>query len=155
MVSREESVGRSQVPSPMLSPYIAESLRRSALEAEQAKALAKVVHELVPHSLCGQTTAEKAMWLRRMRRDREKTYRNAARRRARLQEAAVVERVSRSEIIARDNRVCYLCGKACEPAEIHLDHVVPLSKGGVHSPGNVRVACASCNIRKGADLLPS
>lgn len=61
-----------------------------------------------------------------------------------------VEEISRAYIIARDKSRCHLCGKKCKPTEIHLDHLVPLARGGDHSAANVRVACASCNMEKGA-----
>jgi hypothetical protein len=32
----------------------------------------------------------------------------------------------------------------------HADHVVPLSRGGDHSPENVVICCAKCNLHKGA-----
>ena len=67
--------------------------------------------------------------------------------------ASGAEPVVRSEIIRRDDSTCYLCGKHCKPGDIHLDHVIPLSKGGRHHPGNIRVACAYCNLSKGAKLL--
>lgn len=41
---------------------------------------------------------------------------------------------------------CWICGG---PAE-HIDHVKPLSKGGMHVLANLRPACATCNTRKGA-----
>lgn len=60
------------------------------------------------------------------------------------------EYVLRSDIIERDGSVCYLCGKDCTPKELHLDHVIPLSRGGSHSPDNLKVSCALCNLSKGA-----
>ena len=33
---------------------------------------------------------------------------------------------------------------------VSLDHVVPLSRGGSHTLGNVRCAHLICNIRKGS-----
>lgn len=32
-----------------------------------------------------------------------------------------------------------------------LDHIKPISKGGLHSESNVRICCLACNIRKGAN----
>lgn len=50
--------------------------------------------------------------------------------------------------------VCYLCGeKDLTRAQMHLDHVVPLSRGGSHTPDNVAWACAPCNLSKGAKPL--
>lgn len=63
------------------------------------------------------------------------------------------ERVSRAFIIERDGSMCHICGKKCEPEEIHLDHVVALAKGGTHEPENIKVSCARCNLSKGARLL--
>lgn len=55
-----------------------------------------------------------------------------------------VVRASRSD--------CYLCGRLLD-GDIHLDHVVPLSRGGVHSSANLRPTHATCNLRKGDKLL--
>ncbi len=35
----------------------------------------------------------------------------------------------------------------------HMDHVIPLSRGGRHAIGNVVPACSSCNFSKNARLL--
>jgi 5-methylcytosine-specific restriction endonuclease McrA len=32
----------------------------------------------------------------------------------------------------------------------HLDHRIPLARGGAHAPSNVCWSCPSCNLRKGA-----
>lgn len=32
----------------------------------------------------------------------------------------------------------------------HLDHIMPLAKGGAHEPRNVQLLCATCNVRKNA-----
>lgn len=39
---------------------------------------------------------------------------------------------------------CFYCGATAK----HLDHVVPISRGGSHSIGNLVPACASCNLLK-------
>ena len=44
---------------------------------------------------------------------------------------------------------CVYCGS---PAE-HLDHVIPIARGGKHSIGNLAPACAFCNMSKGAKLV--
>lgn len=61
------------------------------------------------------------------------------------------ERVSRAYIIDRDGSRCHACGKKCKPEEIHLDHLVPLARGGTHAPENIRVACARCNLSRRAE----
>lgn len=47
---------------------------------------------------------------------------------------------------------CYLCGHLIPKGRRHLDHIVPLSKGGAHVASNLACACRSCNARKGAKL---
>lgn len=54
-------------------------------------------------------------------------------------------------LLNRYNRCCAWCGVPLE--EWHLDHVIPLSRGGVHSIGNLVPSCPPCNQRKQA-LLP-
>lgn len=49
--------------------------------------------------------------------------------------------------------VCYYCHKKIPPAELTMDHVVALVRGGKTSRGNVVAACRDCNSRK-KYLLP-
>jgi len=56
----------------------------------------------------------------------------------------------------RRTRKCPLCsvgltGKLNLPNSKHLDHIVPLNQGGTHTHGNVRIICASCNLRRPKD----
>ena len=50
-------------------------------------------------------------------------------------------------------RKCYLKLEGCTGEYKHLDHVIPLSRGGLHALPNLRPACQSCNLRKGNKLL--
>lgn len=46
---------------------------------------------------------------------------------------------------------CYYC--KCEVGDkYHVDHVVPLARGGSNGPENLVIACATCNTSKGAKL---
>jgi 5-methylcytosine-specific restriction endonuclease McrA len=45
---------------------------------------------------------------------------------------------------------CYLCGAETAKDDRHVDHKVPLSKGGLHVSDNLAIACVSCNLKKGA-----
>lgn len=75
----------------------------------------------------------------------------SARRRARLREAAV-ERVDLTAVWERDEGVCGICGEPADSLDWHLDHVIPIARGGEHSMANVQVAHPICNRRKGARL---
>lgn len=50
-------------------------------------------------------------------------------------------------------RRCVYCATALDFETATLDHVYPLSQGGVHHPANVVLACTRCNQLK-SDLLP-
>lgn len=75
------------------------------------------------------------------------------RRNARKRNAPRIEKIDRQAIIERDKWTCYLCMQICTPKNVTLDHVVPLFRGGSHVADNLRVACRSCNCRKGTRLL--
>lgn len=69
-------------------------------------------------------------------------------RRARMLEAGGSFTASDIESIrkAQGNR-CYLCGKSLKRS-YHIDHFIPLAKGGTNDPGNLRLACPHCNLTK-------
>jgi 5-methylcytosine-specific restriction endonuclease McrA len=46
---------------------------------------------------------------------------------------------------------CYYCGKKVGKT-YHVDHVIPLSRGGSNSPENIVIACPHCNCAKNARL---
>lgn len=46
---------------------------------------------------------------------------------------------------------CYWCGQPCK-AEYHIDHIVPLSKGGSNTADNICIACPPCNLSKGGQM---
>jgi 5-methylcytosine-specific restriction endonuclease McrA len=48
---------------------------------------------------------------------------------------------------------CYYCRRAFTPAELTMDHIVPLVRGGKSKKGNVVTACKACNNQK-KYLLP-
>ena len=48
---------------------------------------------------------------------------------------------------------CHYCGQCVPLAQRTSDHVIPLSRGGKHTPGNVVRACRQCNSRKNARTL--
>jgi len=77
----------------------------------------------------------------------EKVNDGARRRRARMA-GAVTEIFARQEVWLRDRGRCHICGVRCDNKHWHLDHLVPLSKGGPHTRANVAVACPDCNRRR-------
>lgn len=46
---------------------------------------------------------------------------------------------------------CYYCGEKVSN-DFHIDHVIPLSRGGTDSPDNLVITCPTCNLRKSSKL---
>ena len=83
----------------------------------------------------------------------------------RLKPEQKVDNISLNKLFKRDNGVCYLCGGKCDwndwrlsasgyryPGENYptIEHVIPVSFGGLNSWENVRLAHWKCNMVKGA-----
>ena len=49
--------------------------------------------------------------------------------------------------------ICHYCGGMFPPDQLTMDHLVPVTRGGKSTPGNVVPACRDCNSRK-KYLLP-
>ena len=55
----------------------------------------------------------------------------------------------RRQIAERDNYTCQICGKYMpDGVGLHIDHIVPVSKGGKTVPSNLQVLCSKCNGSK-------
>jgi len=52
------------------------------------------------------------------------------------------------------NPRCYLCGIQLAWEKTTVDHLIPTSLGGTHSPENLRLSCIKCNRIKGAKISP-
>jgi 5-methylcytosine-specific restriction endonuclease McrA len=44
--------------------------------------------------------------------------------------------------------ICHYCGKKFPQDQLTLDHIVPVSRGGRSTRGNLVVACLDCNQKK-------
>lgn len=56
-------------------------------------------------------------------------------------------RLTKREVLRRDNYTCQYCGKSAP--NLTIDHVVPRHLGGLHVWENLVAACPACNHRKG------
>lgn len=55
----------------------------------------------------------------------------------------------RYDILKRDEFKCQLCGYSQEDGvKLHVDHIVPVAKGGRTKKNNLRTLCEACNIGK-------
>ncbi len=88
------------------------------------------------------------------RRNPDYGARSAARRRFRKKSLGVFYLTDKDlrRLRIRQGHLCYLCGRTL-PADAHMEHIIPLSRGGRHSIGNIMFACPACNHKKGTKLL--
>lgn len=76
-----------------------------------------------------------------------------AKRKALERGARVAESINPDFILERDKYRCYICGiktpkklrGTYEDNAPEVDHIIPLSKGGLHVESNLRCACRKCN----------
>lgn len=55
----------------------------------------------------------------------------------------------RYDIMKRDGFRCVLCGRGAEDGvKLHVDHIIPVSKGGKTVRSNLRTLCEDCNVGK-------
>jgi 5-methylcytosine-specific restriction endonuclease McrA len=60
-------------------------------------------------------------------------------------------KLTRREILIRDRHTCQYCGHRGN--DLTIDHVIPRSRGGLHTWDNVVAACRPCNHRKGGKSI--
>lgn len=68
------------------------------------------------------------------------------------------ESITLKSVITKYNGICQICGKPVDLSDIEnghirknyptVDHIIPLSKGGEHTWGNIQLAHMACNAGK-------
>ena len=56
------------------------------------------------------------------------------------------------QILEERDTYCKYCNLHIKIYGYHIDHIIPLSKGGLHDINNLQLICASCNHKKGNKL---
>lgn len=115
---------------------------------------------------CSKTCKQKAKKLRFKEKNPElvKLYRARTRnlnhyyKRAKKYGCVYIPGITRKKVVERDNNICQICGKNCDPNDKRwgsfgpdyptLDHIIPLSKKGPHTWDNVQCVCGLCNSEK-------
>lgn len=82
-----------------------------------------------------------------MKANPEKARAYKQRRRARKM-AVPNEPIDPQRVYFRDHGLCGICGLKVQADDWHLDHIIPLSKGGPHVYDNVQVSHPFCNMSK-------
>ena len=56
---------------------------------------------------------------------------------------------TRINVLERDDYTCQMCGATVEDGvKLHIDHIIPVSKGGTNDTDNLQVLCHKCNLAK-------
>ena len=56
----------------------------------------------------------------------------------------------RRVIYERDGGICMKCGQPVTRENFHVDHIIPISKGGDEwDLSNLELSCPQCNLKKG------
>jgi hypothetical protein len=77
--------------------------------------------------------------------DKQQRYRMSAQ-----YERSLMTPSMRADILRRDGYRCIKCGATAQQgAELHIDHIRPVSMGGATTPENLQTLCAPCNTGKG------
>jgi 5-methylcytosine-specific restriction enzyme A len=60
----------------------------------------------------------------------------------------------RKYVFERDLHHCQSCGKTATEANLNVDHIIPLARGGKNDLSNLQTLCSTCNQRKRDRLDP-
>lgn len=55
----------------------------------------------------------------------------------------------KKQVLKRDARRCRKCGST---RILHVDHIVPVSRGGDNGLRNLQILCSTCNLEKGSKV---
>lgn len=58
------------------------------------------------------------------------------------------------DLYEQQNGICALCSEPIYISQVHVDHRIPIVRGGGNEYGNLQLAHPSCNQRKGDKVKP-
>ena len=62
-----------------------------------------------------------------------------------------IPRKLRHQVFQRDNYRCRECGATNKQTRLHVDHIIPVAKGGTNDLDNLQTLCEKCNRAKYTD----
>lgn len=66
-----------------------------------------------------------------------------------------IGRLMIERLLKRQGHLCGICSAwLFEGDPWHVDHIIPVARGGRHREDNLQVTHAKCNLAKGAKLRP-
>lgn len=147
----------------------AEQVRKRKEEAEIARLIKPVNAKTPGYYTC--VICKKTEWVEqhsqkkycssKCRRKSEKARIQKKNRRHRMRSRAISQCISLDELMRKSRMRCKYCNTLCvkpegynQPNEGTIDHIMPLSKGGLHLWNNVQLLCRRCNTIKKDKILP-
>lgn len=114
---------------------------------------------------CGKVIRNGTKYCEECGRRRIRSYERTqeTKRRTRLKAKGFDKSITLEKLYERDKGVCYICHKTCDWGDFQkingafvvggsyptVEHLIPLCKDGTHTWDNVKLACHSCNSKKG------
>ena len=164
-ISALRRIAKNNKSKPIVDTYVLSEIRaikkiaRTARVSKSCKHCGEIVyskHVSVHPNCCKEYANIKKEQYRQT--DSYKRNKKAAKskRKALERGAGVAELINPDFILERDNYRCYICGiktpkklrGTYEDNAPEVDHIIPLSKGGLHVESNLRCACRKCNALK-------
>jgi 5-methylcytosine-specific restriction endonuclease McrA len=135
----------------------AESRRETDQRSSHYRQIERLLRRLLERQCAGTKDSHSAL-LYRARYRNDPTFRAAEITRRQLRDYTfTVDDGTLTAVVVRmlfaDAVQCPYCGRDMNPRQKTLDHIVPRSRGGMHSLSNAVVCCLSCNSTK-HDRLP-
>lgn len=126
---RSISVNQVEYPSFMLCPSYTSPQGRSRYNDRRMFSYEDILH-LRQSVVCQQ--------------EQEKEYRESVRYQRKTMTSSL-----RYDIMKRDGFRCCICGRSAnDGVQLHVDHIIPVSKGGKTVRENLRTLCQDCNLGK-------
>lgn len=149
------------------SPAMLENHKRQIEEGQKRRAIKKLMRLLANIQACPvcgnkyETTNVRRLYCSDRCGHRVHDQLKDLRRRSSMQENGPIDKgITAEKLMKRDKNTCHICGgKVDINADSNdgmyptIDHIVPLSKGGAHTWGNVALAHRKCNTIKQASLI--
>lgn len=96
--------------------------------------------------------AANAKWAAANPERQRETWRKSKQVRRAARKGILTEYVDPLVLLELDDGLCGVCGSDVDPFEFHMDHIIPVSRGGDHSYVNMQVSHPLCNKRKAASM---
>lgn len=64
-----------------------------------------------------------------------------------------IPKQTREFLIAREDYTCAVCHRRFVADDLHIDHILPVHRGGTAHLGNLQVLCRTCNLQKSSHGL--